>query len=186
MLSRQLSDPKNKPVLIFILKAVFLYIIWFISYDFVIAPAGKTDAWLNERVAIDAGHILSLCGLDGDTRPGDRQTLVTIGGKSMVGVGNPCNGLELFVLFSGFVICFPGKWKVKWWFILLGIAGIHLINSIRAAALAYIQYTSPEYLDFNHHYTFTIVVYAFIFLLWMTWTNKYGQLKLPQEDQHAE
>jgi hypothetical protein len=41
-------------------------------------------------------------------------------------------------------------------------------------SLALIQYKAPEYLDFNHHYTFTVIVYAFIFLLWMIWVNKFS------------
>lgn len=186
MLSQQLKNPKNKPVLIFISKAVLLYIFWFITYDFIIAPDSRLDSWLNERVAKDARLILNAGGFDADTRPGDRQTLITITGKEMVGVGNPCNGLELFALFTGFVICFPGPWKHKVWFIPAGILGIHLINTMRAAALALIQFKVPEYLDFNHHYTFTIIVYAFIFLLWMIWTNRYGQIKKAHPTTHAE
>ncbi|MBL7924993.1 MAG: exosortase family protein XrtF [Bacteroidia bacterium] len=172
------KDPRQKAIVLFIVKAVFLYIFWFISYDYFIAPHGKLDTYLNYRVATDAGYLLKLAGFEGSTQPGDRQTIVCIRQEEMVGVGNPCNGLELFVLFAGFIICFPGDWKNKWWFILAGSALIHLINVGRTVALALIQFKAPEYLDFNHHYTFTIIVYAFIFLFWIIWTNRYSHLNL--------
>lgn len=169
-----LKDPRQRSIALFILKAVLLYVVWFVSYDFFIAPSGKADAWLNERVATDTGFLLSITGFEGGTTPGIQQTIVTIKGKEMVGVGNPCNGFELFVLFTGFILCFPGQWKNKAWFIPAGILTIHFINVLRAMALALIQYKAPEYLDFNHHYTFTVVVYAFIFLLWMIWVNRFS------------
>ncbi len=178
MLQKYIKDQRQRAIALFIIKAVLLYLIWFISYDFFIAPAGKVDAALNFRVATDAGKILDLLGYDGSTQPGIRQTIVCIKDETMVGVGNPCNGLELFVLFAGFIICFPGVWKNKWWYILAGCILIHFVNVLRTVALALIQYKSPEYLDFNHHYTFTIVVYSIIFLLWIFWTNRYSNLNL--------
>ncbi len=176
MLQHYIKDQRQRAIALFIIKAVLLYIVWFISYDFFIAPAGKVDSYLNYRVATDAGKLLDLFGYEGGTQPGIRQTIVCIKNESMVGVGNPCNGLELFVLFAGFIICFPGNWKNKWWYILAGTIAIHFINVLRTVSLALIQYKAPQYLDFNHHYTFTILVYALIFLLWIVWTNRYSNL----------
>ncbi|MBK9402336.1 MAG: exosortase family protein XrtF [Bacteroidetes bacterium] len=176
MLQKYIKDQRQRAIAWFIIKALLLYITWFISYDFFIAPAGKVDAALNYRVATDAGIILDLLGYDGGTQPGDRQTIVCIKNETMVGVGNPCNGLELFVLFAGFIICFPGSWKNKWWYILIGSLIIHFFNVMRTVSLALIQFKAPEYLDFNHHYTFTIVVYSIIFFLWIFWTNRYSSL----------
>ncbi|MFN8154235.1 MAG: exosortase family protein XrtF [Bacteroidia bacterium] len=175
MLSKFIKDPGQRAIAGFLLKAVVVYILWFVSYDFFVAPDGRLDEWLNAKVAEHSAGILSLLGYQGSTAPGVAQTLIRIDNTVMVGVGNPCNGLELFALFTGFVLCFPGPWRNKWWFILLGVAGIHFINVLRATALALIQLKTPEYLDFNHHYTFTVVVYSFIFLLWVTWANKFSK-----------
>jgi exosortase family protein XrtF len=122
--------------------------------------------------------MLDLFGFDGSTIPGTHQTVLCIAGETMVGVGNPCNGLELFALFAGFIICFPGKFKAKLWFIPLGMIIIHFANVIRTFALALIQLKAPQYLEFNHHYTFTVIVYSIIFLLWMWWVNRYSGLNL--------
>lgn len=183
MLSKFVKDDGQRAIALFLLKAVALYILWFISYDFFIAPAGKADEWLNATVAHHSAGILSLLGFEGSTVPGAAQTVICIQGREMVGVGNPCNGMELFALFTGFVICFPGPWKHKWWFILLGVAGIHFINVLRATALALIQLKTPEHLDFNHHYTFTVIVYSFIFLLWVTWANKFSKSMQPKAEK---
>jgi exosortase/archaeosortase family protein len=83
----------------------------------------------------------------------------------------------LFALFAGFVVAFPGKIKNKLWFIPLGILIIHLTNIIRILALAIIAYKSPNYLEFNHNYTFTVSVYIIVFALWMIWTLYFSEIK---------
>jgi exosortase family protein XrtF len=164
-------NPQYKIVATFILKAILLYLAWFIINDYIIAFSGVND-WLNHRVAFDASLFLKIFGYSTSIEPGHHQFLIDINGKRMVGVGNPCNGLELFVLFAGFIICFPGGTKNKMWFIPLGILIIHLSNLIRAAILALIQFYNPQYLEFNHHYTFVVIVYGIIFGLWIYWVNR--------------
>lgn len=174
MLQKLIKDPGQRSIAAFLLKAVLLYITWFIAYDFFIATDGRADAFLNDFVAKHAAAILSILGFEGSTAPGAAQTLIKIQGIDVVGVGNPCNGMELFALYAGFIICFPGPWKHKLWYVPAGMLAIHFINVLRAAALAIIQLKAPEHLDFNHHYTFTIVVYAFIFLFWVIWANRFS------------
>ena len=186
MLSRFIKDKQQQQIAFFLIKDFLLYVIWFVSYDFFISPSGKIDHWLNNRVASDAATLLSIVGFHGSTVLGNAQVIVLIDGVKMVGVGNPCNGLELFVLYAGFIICFPGNIKSKLWFIPLGIIGIYLINTLRAAVLAVIQLKAPEHLDFNHHYTFTIIVYSFIFGLWMMWVNKFSAFNAQSKDEKSE
>ena len=164
-------NSQYKIVIVFIIKAILLYLAWFILNDFVVAKSGLND-WLNHRVAFDASIFLKLFGYTTAIEPGNHQFLIEINTKPMVGVGNPCNGLELFILFTGFIICFPGGTKKKMWFIPVGILIIHFSNLIRAACLALIQCYKPQYLEINHHYTFVIIVYGIIFSLWIYWVNK--------------
>ena len=178
---RFLKDEKQRRIAAFILKAVGLYILWFVVYDFWLAPAGNLDSWLNHRAASDGSLLLRAIGYNSSTSPGIDQTIIEINSIPQVGLGNPCNGLELFALFTGFVLCFPGQWKNKLWFIPAGILLIHFVNAVRAAGLALIQLKAPENLDFNHHYTFTVIVYAIIFGLWMLWTNRYSGMNVKSE-----
>jgi exosortase family protein XrtF len=166
----------KNPLIAFLVKAVLLYVLWFLLYDYVIAPSRTIDNWLNKVVGVQSTYVLRAIGYESDTIPGNNQTVVRINEQSMVGVGNPCNGLELFVLFAGFIICFPGSTKSKVWFIPLGMVIIHIANVLRSTSLALIQFHDPASLDFNHHYTFTVIVYSIIFGLWMYWVNRYSGL----------
>lgn len=112
-----------------------------------------------------------MIGYDAEVRWEGARIVMRINSVSLLGVGDSCNGLELFVLFAGFIICFPGNFKNKLLFISSGILAIHIVNSLRAAGLALNQYYHPQSLQFNHHYTFTMIVYAFIFYLWFLWVN---------------
>jgi exosortase family protein XrtF len=93
-----------------------------------------------------------------------------------VWIGEPCNGLKLFGVFSIFIIAFPGSLKTKLWYIPLGIIILHFINVIRIAILTIIQAYNPMILNFNHNVTFQVIIYSFIFLLWYFWTKKFSSL----------
>ena len=85
-------------------------------------------------------------------------------------IGAPCDGVALFALFAIFILAFPGPISRKAWFIPAGIALLHLANIVRVVVLARIQATSPEWLEFNHDYTFTVLIYGLVFALWYLWT----------------
>jgi exosortase/archaeosortase family protein len=85
-----------------------------------------------------------------------------------------CSGLELFLLFFGFILLMKGRLKDKLWFVPLGFLGILVLNIIRIILLSIIYYHTPQYLDFNHKYTFVIIVYGAIFGLWVLWVNKFA------------
>ena len=101
-----------------------------------------------------------------------------------VWLGEACNGLKVVGLFSIFVIAFPGKWKHKWWFIILGIILVHFTNALRISGLTIISAKWPQYLDFNHNVTFQIIVYGVIFLLWYIWVQKFSGLILNKKKKN--
>lgn len=92
-------------------------------------------------------------------------------------VGPGCSGLELFLLFFGFILLMKGRKRDKFWFIPLGAFGVLVLNIIRITILCIIYYHKPEYLDFNHKYTFVIIVYGAIFGLWVLWVKKFADAK---------
>lgn len=89
-----------------------------------------------------------------------------------VWIGEPCNGVKVFGLFSLFILAFPGPWKKKLWFIPMGIFIVHTANAIRIAILTIISAESPSSLDFNHNITFQVSVYGIIFILWYWWVQR--------------
>jgi len=96
-------------------------------------------------------------------------------------IGEPCNGIKVFGLFSIFIIAFPGSWKKKAWFIPLGILIIHTANAIRIAVLTIISAENPDALNFNHNITFQVIVYGLIFLLWYWWVQKLSDLSIKKK-----
>jgi len=85
-----------------------------------------------------------------------------------------CNGQVLYALYIGFILATPGLTKHKIAAISLGSISIFVVNSLRVIALCLIKVNAPQYLAFNHKYTFTVVVYSCIFAMWMLWIKYFA------------
>jgi exosortase family protein XrtF len=166
---------KPDALLRFIVTAGLLYLSLFLVYQYVVKTYTYYDQGLISLIIRSADVLLRALGYKTFVVLQDRDLQVLgIDGSNGVWIGSNCNALTLFALFSVFVIAYPGPLKHKLWFIPAGIVAIHFLNIVRVAALAIIAKVNYNYLDFNHTYTFTFLVYAFIFLLWMTWVNKFS------------
>jgi exosortase family protein XrtF len=172
---------KNR-ISFFFISAFSLYLAWFLLYELVLKPYTLFDEKIISNIVFLSSKILSLfnhrvymSGSDAEMQ------MVGIDGAHPVWIGGPCNAVTLMALFSIFVISFPGKLKNKLWFIPFGCLAIHVINILRVCALASIAYSAPSWLEFNHTYTFTILVYGFIFWLWIIWANRFS--KLPGDEK---
>jgi exosortase family protein XrtF len=169
--------PREKKAFRFILIFIGSYAGWKILYEWLIHPWGYLDRLVINDSSLWAVWVLDVLGFE--TFQGEHETIRTIGiqGTHGLWIGDPCNGLTLFALFSLFIVAYPGNWKRKLWYIPLGITLIHIMNIIRITALCIITLKSPEMLDFNHTYLFQILMYAFIFLLWYVWIKKLSPVK---------
>lgn len=161
----------NRLLFRFILVAAAMYLAWFFGYEQWLAHDGRLDTVLCNQIASASVAVLRAVGFAA-TLDATHANLVLMAGEPSVVVGPPCNGLVLYALFAGFVLAFPGPWGRKAWFIPAGILLIWLLNVVRVAALAVNHHYSHATVDFNHHYTFTFVVYACIFGLWMLWARR--------------
>ena len=172
-------------VKIFLLKGLILFVAWKLLYLFIL-PERVLDAPVTNLVArgttktlnffdksaiytttpsttkVEADGALYTEG-DMDIFKGDRKILI---------IADVCNGLELIVLYIGFIICMPAQLSRKLIFIIGGTALIFIINILRCAALTQIFLRYPQYMDFSHHYLFTTTIYVFIFLLWLIFSKK--------------
>ena len=165
------AAPGNRLLLRFVLVAVAMYLAWFFGYEQWLAHDGRLDLYLCTQIAQASVGLLQLLGFDASISP-TTSTLVLISNIPTVIIGTPCNGLVLYALFGGFVLAFPGPWQRKLWFIPAGMALIWVLNVVRVAALAINHHYAHASVDFNHHYTFTFIVYACIFGLWMLWAKR--------------
>jgi exosortase family protein XrtF len=162
-----LSDPLVK----FLFYGFFLYFLWLGLYEWWLHPAGTIDRIVINNTLFFSNRILEWMGYVAGMK-GER--LLYINGTSGIFIGDSCNGISLFALFSIFIIAFPGKLLAKLFFIPIGVLIIHLLNVMRIVALAIIQTYSYHWTEFNHTYTFTIIMYFCIFSLWMMWINKFS------------
>lgn len=161
----------------FIFLACFYYLLWYFFYNFIIHPWEVLDRIVINNSSYFTIKILNLLGFNAFTYNTDAIRTVGIDGTTGLWIGDPCNGLTLFALFTSFILAFPGYWLKKLIFIPAGIILIHFANIIRITLLCIILYFNPKYLDFNHTYTFTFLVYLFIFFLWYIWIKFFSNKK---------
>lgn len=164
-----------KAVAQFVATAFGIYIAWYIFHDFYLVPkTGFIDRLINLETAQSA-YLLQKLPLSFEF--GSYGSVITCNGRKALRVGAECNGLVLFALYAGFLLAYPGNWKTKAWFIPIGIVCIYALNILRIIVLTInFKYFRSSF-SFNHHVTFTYLIYAFIFLLWMIWVNKFSQTK---------
>lgn len=158
------------PLYAFLFKALGFYVLWYILYELWLHPTEKLDIWVIRYTLNASLLVLKLFGyqiFSGSDR------LMGIDGTNGLWMGDNCDSIELCALFAGFILAFPGSWKKKLWYIPFGMIMIFLLNVFRVVLLAVMQKNlSYKWLTFNHTYTFTVIVYMFIFLLWFYWVSK--------------
>jgi exosortase family protein XrtF len=165
------------PVLRFLITAIALYLLWFIIDLYLVKPYTSLDRFLSLQLVYASAFVLSIFGYIPVLTVATEEVVIDVEGSTGMGVwvGEPCNGLALFSLFAIFIIAYPGKWKHKAWYLPFGIIAIHLINIVRVSILTLIAKDHAAYLDINHNYTFTIIVYSFVFILWYWWAIKWSK-----------
>jgi len=160
---------------------------WKVLYLSVLSPTKVPDGFLTRMIGNSTAATLNVLPGAHDTYY-TRKVLDTVvledkivsapatdilrNGERTLRVADACNGLELMVLYTGFLLCFPAPAGRKWKFALGGIVLICLLNVLRCAGLVLVFVHYRTFLDFSHHFLFTFVVYALIFLLWFIFTKK--------------
>jgi exosortase family protein XrtF len=157
------------------------YLLWYILYEYVLKPATHLDEWVINQIIYGTSFFLDLFGYSVQPLP-DEPWLSRVGIEDAhaLFVGENCDGVVLFALFTIFILAFPGPVKHKFWYIPVGNLIVHFVNVLRVTALAMIVDYDPALLEFNHDYTFTILVYGVIFGLWYGWIQYFS----PAGKQH--
>lgn len=164
----------KNPLIRFLISVFVLYILWYLIYDLWLHPNEKLDLFVIDMTISISKWLLELFGYTVYTGA-DR--LIGVDGSSGLWIGDNCNGIVLFSLFAGFIIAYQGKIKYKLIYIPVGIISIQLLNVLRVVILAILDTHSRAWTEFNHTYTFTIIIYGYIFLLWMLWVNTFSNKK---------
>jgi exosortase/archaeosortase family protein len=168
------------PVKSFLWKALLFFLIWELGYNIYLLPNRFIDKPLCKFVGNGTasfinfikGSNLAYCKTvseyvsnEGELYLADR-AIVFLGPNRLIGIADPCNGLNLLVLFIGFIVVYPSKVYLKLIYSAVGILAIMFLNIARCAGLGLIHNSYPSLTDFAHHYAFKIITYLAIFLMW--------------------
>ena len=171
---------------LFLLRIFVLFIAWKLIYGFLLQPDRVLDGPLTMKVGGDVAWFLRKSFNSSDFQAADRisekwfegqlvsspVSRIEYKGKKIMHIADSCNGLELYILYLGFLLAIPARLKRKLLFGLLGIAVIYLVNMFRCVGLAYLAIYWRDQFDFAHHYVFKVIVYGTIFLLWIGFAEK--------------
>jgi exosortase family protein XrtF len=164
---------ENRHPINFLLRAGLIYLVWAIAYHGFMLAMGINDP-LTKLVSVTSSKFLSLFDKNITLKIIKKANYIYFSDKPLVRIGNACNGLELYVLFVAFYIAL-NKFIASWKWVLLGIFGIFVLNIGRIAALAWVVLKIPHQLDFHHKYTFAVVVYSWIFLIWFLSARRFSK-----------
>ena len=88
-----------------------------------------------------------------------------------VSISKGCDGLEPIALFVGAILVFPMSFRFKWPGVLVGLAGLFLLNNLRIFGLYLAGIHVPKWFDVFHlHGGFVIFTVATI-IIWFIWAG---------------
>ncbi|MCG9899106.1 MAG: archaeosortase/exosortase family protein [Hydrotalea sp.] len=173
-----------RTVKIFLLKAFILFIVWegiylgFLQKDRIIdGPLTNVTAQLTAKsleVFYPKSHFYTLQDIKKSYSDGwfeHEKSVVWKDQQRLIGIADGCNGLNLFMLFLGFILAYPSSIRLKLGFGFLGLIFIFAINILRCTGLGMVQIHYPHFTIYAHHYIFNLLTYAVVFFLWIKFSK---------------
>ena len=160
--------------LIYGFKIALFYLLGFLLKLFLPSFVTVINDFLRKSASYLSSSFLNLFGFN--TSSGD-VTILKCGiysekNELLLTIIDSCNGLIIFFIYLSIIVTSLESWKRILKYALIGVSIIYFLNVVRISALTVIVIKSPEHLDFNHHYTFTVIVYGAILLLWKKFFDK--------------
>jgi exosortase/archaeosortase family protein len=155
------------PLTLFLLKAGGVYAVWQLIYDLVVLPDGRVDTWLSITGVKLAAAGLSFVGWEIETAG----RFIACAGNRGVEIQNGCSGMDLWGLYAGFIIAYPGDLKKRMTFIAAGIGLLFIANVFRIAFFVLSNLYYPNYWDPVHHWSSFVFFYPIVLTLWYLWTT---------------
>lgn len=167
----------KKATKLLLIKLVILVIVWQCAYIFILQPTRIPDKFLTDTITSGVTYCINFLfhlsppatwiAVDASSAACVQQS-----GKSIFIIADICNGLDLLVIYLGFIILLPYPLKRKITFSVVGCVLIVLANVIRCTILYWIYKAYPAAFEVNHHYIFTILMYLLIFFGWVLFIKK--------------
>ena len=174
------------PIRLFLGKAVLFFVVWRIVYSMFLYDSKFIDYKLTTHVAEASTFFLNNSGfIDGFTTQRrivssvfegetikSESSVIYHNNKGVLYIADACNGLQLMVLYIGFIVCMPSSFLRKVLYVALGILVLDIVNILRCMGLIYLREYFHAYFDFAHHYLFKAIVYFTTFLFWRLFARK--------------
>jgi len=174
-----------KQIRLFLGKAFLFFVVWKIIYNVFLYDAKYLDRALTAHVGNASVTLINSLGAmngfvskremtDNDNLGilKDEVSVIYHNDKVVLNIANVCNGLELMVLYIGFIICMPSRFLRKFLYIILGLIVLDAINILRCVGLIYLREYYAIYFQFAHHYLFNAMVYTGTFIMWILYSRK--------------
>lgn len=157
----------NSAIIKFIVKALSIFVVWYVIYELWLLPDGRLDERLALNIVSVTAGIVDILGYD----VWSVNRIIGIGENGGIELVDGCTGISAIGLFIGFIFAYPGDWKNRISFSLLGIGVIYIVNILRIVVLVITQEEWMEFFDITHDYSTTTIFYIVIFLMWMIWVK---------------
>ena len=174
-----------KQIRLFLGKAFLFFVVWKLIYNVFLYDAKYLDRALTAHVGNASVTLINSLGAmngfvskremtDNDNLGilKDEVSVIYHNDKVVLNIANVCNGLELMVLYIGFIICMPSTFFRKLLYIILGLIVLDGINILRCVGLIYLREYYAIYFQFAHHYLFNAMVYTGTFIMWIMYSRK--------------
>jgi exosortase/archaeosortase family protein len=162
----------------FLLRALIIFTLWKLLYHLLLFPINIPDQQLTSLTASSTAYLLTsvVNTQDVSTRKEEKEgniiSVLYSKNERLIGIANSCNGLELIVLYIGFLFCLPSNSQRQLIFLTVGVIGIIGLNILRCVGLTLLYMNHYPIADFAHKYLFKMVVYAAIFYGWVLYSKK--------------
>lgn len=159
---------ENKRVLQFCVTLVIL-LVFFTYLEHNLFRNSGIHQWLIDVLGNSSVGIFNLFGF----KLSYYNSEILKGNTPILLIGSTCDGLDFMTMFISFVLAYPTKYPLrKFRFIIIGIIVIHLLNSIRVVLLIWNFEFNYSTFEFNHKYTFIVILYGIVFWMWMVWAKR--------------
>jgi len=174
-----------EPVKSFLKRTLLVFIMWKLVYHIFLYNDRVIDEPLTHLTSYSTSKVLSRIypvnqfSVYTDCKPFSAKDstvscidIIKMDYRKAVGISDYCNGLELYILYIGFLFCIPASTGRAFLFGIIGISIIYVSNIIRCVAIAMMNIHQNRLTDIAHHYIFKMIMYSMIFLLWLFYAKR--------------
>ncbi len=104
-----------------------------------------------------------------------KDTIIHFSNKVAVAIVWACSGLKQMYIYFCIIAFYRGPWKHKLWYIPMGLGVVYLLNVTRITVICAVAHSNLQLADFLHTHVLKYIFYAFIFLLWLIWEEKFAK-----------